>query len=198
MEHAERFTLARAWTGLHDDEFFWEPTLSTWSVRSRSEVRTSSPFGSGAWLVDFEFPEPQPVPMTSIAWLAWHIGSVPGRLADIDLLGGQRTMASGWTSPYLTHHRIFTSAEEARTAWWDGWSALRGAIGAMTDEQFAATAPGYTYAAEPMRDGLCVLGPPGPPVLATVFVAGALGELSHHATQICVLRDLYAHRSDAG
>lgn len=46
-------------------------------------------------------------------------------------------MASGWTSPYLTHHPMFTSATEAVTA-------------------------AYTYAAEPPRDGLCVAGPPGP------------------------------------
>jgi hypothetical protein len=31
--------------------------------------------------------------------LYWHIGSMPGRLCDIDLLGGTRTMARGWTSP---------------------------------------------------------------------------------------------------
>jgi hypothetical protein len=30
-------------------------------------------------------------------------------------------MASGWTSPYLTHHSMFTSAAEAVTALRDGW-----------------------------------------------------------------------------
>jgi hypothetical protein len=49
---------------------------------------------------------------------------MPGRLCDIDFLGGTRTMASGWTSPYLTHHPIFTSAAEAVTALRDGWQRL--------------------------------------------------------------------------
>jgi hypothetical protein len=73
---------ARAWEGLTDDEFFWEPFTTTWSIRRRDQI-----------------PEPAPVPMTTIAGLYWHIGSMPGRLCDIDLLGGTRTMASGWTSP---------------------------------------------------------------------------------------------------
>ena len=192
MYRIEYFTLERAWTGLTDDEFFWEPTPSTWSVRRRDECRTPTPFGRGEWVVDFEAPEPQPTPMTSIAWLAWHIGSMPGRLTEIDLFGGDRTMASGWTSPYLTHHPIFTTATEAVTVLREGWEKLRTAIEATGDEAFEALAPRYTYAAAPMKDGLAVLGPPGPTHPATFFVAGTLNEVSHHGTQICTLRDLFA------
>ena len=159
MYRIEHFTLERAWTELTDDEFFWEPTPSTWSIRPREECRTSTPFGDGDWLVDFEIPEPTPAPMTSIAWLFWHIGSV-GRLVDIDILGGRRTMASGWTSPYLTHHPIFTNAAAATTALRNGWADVRAAIEGTTDEQFEIETPRYTYAAAPMKDGLCVLGPP--------------------------------------
>src|SRR6476620_8264107 len=96
MQRIEFFTLRRAWDGLTDDEFFWEPTPSSWSVRRRSECRTNSPFGDGDWLVDFQGPEPNPVPMTTIAWLFWHIASVPSRLTDTDLFDGSRSMASGW------------------------------------------------------------------------------------------------------
>ena len=113
MHQTEYFTLARARAGLTDEEFFWEPFTTAWSIRRRGERRTSSPFGVGEWVADFEAPEPTPVPVTTIAWLYWHMGSVPGRLCDIDFLGGTRTMASGWTSPDLTHHPVFTSAAEA-------------------------------------------------------------------------------------
>jgi hypothetical protein len=193
MYRVECFTLERAWTNLTDDEFFWEPTPSTWSVRRRDECRTATPFGKGEWVVDFQIPEPHPIPMTSIAWLAWHIGSVPGRLVEIDFLGGDRAMASGWTSPYLTHHAIFTTAAEAVTALRDGWAALRSAIEATTDEQLETLAPRYEYAQAPMTDGICVVGPPGPEHPATFFVAGVINEVSHHGAQICTLRDLYAH-----
>lgn len=198
MSRIEIFSLDRACAGLTDDEFFWEPAPSSWSVRPRDECRTRSPFGAGALVVDFDVPEPTPVPMTSIAWLFWHVGSVPGRLTDIDVLGGSRTMASGWTSPYLTHHPIFTTAADATTTMREGWSALRSVVERTTDEQFEVPTPRYTYAAAPMRDGLCVLGPPGPEQPATSFVVLALNEVSHHASQIGTLRDLYAHRAWSG
>jgi hypothetical protein len=41
-------------------------------------------------------------PLTTIGWLMWHIGSMPGRLAQLDFLGGSKTTDTGWTSPYLT------------------------------------------------------------------------------------------------
>jgi hypothetical protein len=103
-------------------------------------------------------------------------------------------MASGWTSPYLTHHPIFTSAAEAVTALKDGWHRLREAIKRADDDQLEMTNAGYTYAPEPPRGGLCALGPPGPVHPATHFIAGTLNEVSHHATQIGALRDLYAWR----
>jgi hypothetical protein len=194
MHPIEHFTLARAWEDLTDDEFFWEPFTTTWSIRRQDQCRTGNPFGAGEWVADFEIPEPTPVPMTTIAWLYWHIGSMPGRLCDIDLLGGTRTMASGWTSPYLTHHPIFTSAAEAVTALRDGWQRLRGAIERADDDQLEVTTAGYTYAAEPPRGGLCVVGPPGPAHPATHFIAGTLTEVGHHGTQIGALRDVYAWR----
>jgi hypothetical protein len=194
MYRIEYFTLARAWEDLTDDEFFWEPFTMTWSIRRQDQCRTPNPFGAGEWVADFEIPEPAPVPMTTIAWLYWHIGSMPGRLCDIDLLGGTRTMASGWTSPYLTHHPIFTSAAEAVTALRGGWQRLREAIERADDDQLEVTTAGYTYAAEPPRGGLCVPGPPGPAHPATHFIAGTLTEVGHHGAQIGALRDLYAWR----
>lgn len=194
MHRIEQFTLTRARDGLSDDEFFWEPATTAWSIRPRSQCRTLSPFGNGEWVADFEIPEPTPVPMTTIAWLYWHVGSMAARLCDIDILGGSRTMATGWTSPYLSHHPIFTSAEEAVTAMAEGWQRLRDAIERADDDQLEVTASRYTYAAEPPRDGLCVAGPPGPRHPATFFIAATLCEVDHHGTQICTLRDLYAWR----
>jgi hypothetical protein len=194
MRPIEHFTLARAWEGLTDDEFLWEPFPTTWSIRRRDQCRTPNPFGAGDWVADFEIPEPTPVPMTTIGWLYWHIGSMPGRLCDIEFLGGTRTMASGWMSPYLTHHPIFTSAAEAVTALRDGWHRLRAAIEQADDDQLEATTAGYTYAAGvlPLQ-----VGPPGSAHTATHFIAATLTEVGHHGTQIGALRDLYAWRRSA-
>jgi hypothetical protein len=194
MHPIEHFTLARAWEDLTDDEFFWEPFATAWSIRRRDQCGTPDPFGAGEWVADFAIPEPAPAPVTTIAWLYWHIGSMPGRLCDIDFMGGTRTMASGWTSPYLTHHPVFTSAAEAVTALRDGWQRLREAIERAGDDQLEVTTAGYTYAAEPPRGGVCVAGPPGPARPATRFIAGTLTEIGHHGTQIGTLRDLYAWR----
>jgi hypothetical protein len=122
---------------------------------------------------------------------------VPGRLRDIDLLGGGRTMATGWTSPYLAHHPVFTSAAEAVSQLRDGWQRLHGAIERADDHQLEVTAAGYTYAAEPPRSGLCVAGPPGPARPATHFIAATLNEVGHHGTPIGALRDVYAWRGSA-
>jgi len=194
MHPIEHFTLARAWEGLTDDEFFWEPFTTTWSIRRQDQCPTPNPFGAGEWVADFAIPEPVPVPMTTIAWLYWHIGSMPGRLCDIDFLGGTRTMASGWTSPYLTHHPIFTSAAEAVTALRDGWQRLREAIERADDDQLEVTTAGYTYAAGVLP---LVVGPPGPAHPATHFIAATLTEVGHHGTQIGALRDVYAWRRSA-
>ena len=47
-----------------------------------------------------------------------------GPLAQLDFLGGDRTLASGWTSPYLTHHRVFPTASDATETLRAGWKAL--------------------------------------------------------------------------
>lgn len=51
--------------GLSDDECRWEPAQPCWTVRADA---------TGVWHADWEQPEPEPVPNTSIGWLTWHIG----------------------------------------------------------------------------------------------------------------------------
>ncbi|AZK95773.1 MULTISPECIES: DinB family protein [Streptomyces] len=51
--------------GLDFDDHLWEPAPGAWNVR---------PDGAGRWVPDWQVPEPDPVPTTSIGWLSWHIG----------------------------------------------------------------------------------------------------------------------------
>ncbi len=198
MEHIEGFTLRRAWTQLTDDELFWEPAAGTWGLRRRDECRTTTPFGDGDWVADFDnevalaaMTTGEIEPMTTIGWLLWHIASVPGRLAQLDFLGGDKTLSSGWTSPYLSHHPVFTAASSATDTLRAGWDELKAALDKADDQVLEQPTPQYTYAPEPPRGGLLMLGPPGPEVPGYFSVASTLNEVSHHGTQICVLRDLY-------
>ncbi|MEA3054898.1 MAG: hypothetical protein QOD30_330, partial [Actinomycetota bacterium] len=142
MYFIERFTLNRAWNGLSDEEVFWEPVPGSWSVRPIAECRTRTPFLIGEWAADMDSEVALGAdgittfePLTTIGWLLWHVGSMPGRAAELDFLGGTHTAESGWTSPYLALHPIFTTADEAVGAMRTGWRALGAALGDATDDQ---------------------------------------------------------------
>ena len=59
--------------GLTDAEYLWEPVEGCWNVRPRADARTRMAAGSGDWIMDYEFPEPSPAPVTTIAWRLGHI-----------------------------------------------------------------------------------------------------------------------------
>lgn len=60
-------TLARL-QGLADEEYWWEPVPSCWSVRRRD----------GHWVADNAVPAPEPPPFTTIAWRLDHLTSCYG------------------------------------------------------------------------------------------------------------------------
>ena len=185
MFFIEMFTLNRAWNGLTDDELMWEPTEGAWTVGPVAECRTPTPFVTGTMAADFDVAvvgDRSMEPLTSIAWLFWHVGSMPGRAAELDFFGGAHTAASGWTSPYITAHPMFTKADEAVTAMQTGWRALETALRWATDEQLERPTRFWGY-------------PDGPMGTGAQIVASVLNEVSHHATQIGVLRDFYQVRA---
>lgn len=189
MFFVELYTLNRAWDGLTDDELLWEPTAGCWTVRPVDRSQTATPFVVGAWEADYDADLVMAAidgkaiePLTSIAWLFWHVGSQPGRAAELDFLGGPHAADSGWTSPYIAAHPIFTTADEAVGAMRAGWRALEAALREATDEQLERPVRFWGY------------GGPGPRGTGAQVIASVLNEVSHHGTQIGVLRDLYRHR----
>jgi hypothetical protein len=95
MLFIEMFTLERAWTDLSDDELMWEPVAGSWTIRPVAECRTATPFITGSFAADFDAGLVEAAiegratePLTSIAWLFWHVGSQPGRAAELDVFGG--------------------------------------------------------------------------------------------------------------
>ncbi len=68
--------LSRVLGDIDDEEFFWEPVAGCWTVHLRSEVRAASADGCGEWVIDYEVPDPDPAPVTTIAWRTVHISAV--------------------------------------------------------------------------------------------------------------------------
>ena len=60
-------------TGLTDREYFWEPVADAWSVRPRGQSTAPVQAGAGDFTIDFAFPEPEPAPVTTIAWRLGHL-----------------------------------------------------------------------------------------------------------------------------
>ncbi|MDX6326404.1 MAG: hypothetical protein QOK15_2758 [Nocardioidaceae bacterium] len=58
--------------GLTDEEYLWEPVAS-WSIRPRGDSSAPVQGGSGAYVVEFAFPEPEPPAFTTIAWRISHV-----------------------------------------------------------------------------------------------------------------------------
>lgn len=52
--------------GITDKEYFWKPVQNCWTVHLNNEDQ---------WIVDYETPEPDPPPFTTIAWKLVHLAS---------------------------------------------------------------------------------------------------------------------------
>ncbi|WP_196804182.1 DinB family protein [Marmoricola sp. URHB0036] len=61
------------WGGLTDDEYFWEPVADCWNVRRVGEGSAAVQAGTGEWRCDYAYPEPDPAPVTTIAWRLAHL-----------------------------------------------------------------------------------------------------------------------------
>ncbi len=166
-EHQLRSRLA----GLTDEEYLWEPVAGAWSVRPRGTALTAMAAGAGDLVIDWEYPEPSPAPVTTIAWRLGHV--IVGVL-------GMRNAAHFGREPvdYATFSYAGTAAgalaqlDDELTVWLDGVRGL--------DEQ------GLDRPCGPAE------GPFADAPMATL-VLHIHRELIHHLAEVSLLRDLYAH-----
>jgi hypothetical protein len=200
MDLIDFFTLGRALDGLTQDEFDWKPHPGAWGVARREACTTPTPGGAadGEWVVDNDWAVVMAAydewktgvspgeatkfePMSTIGWLLNHFGAAPGFAATLTFVGGD-VRPTPEVYAQMWGHTILGSADEAVARFRDGWAALRTAVAGATDAVLERPNPGY----------------PSPPtstspdgVLGYVSLAGLLNEVSHHGTQICMLRDLF-------
>ena len=101
--------------GLTDEEFWWEPVPDAWTVRLGRD---------GRWSADYEEPDPEPAPFTTITWRLVHVAECklmyheyafgPGKLIWPDL-----------ASPHTAGDGV-TALEEGHTLLTDDLDGPRG------------------------------------------------------------------------
>ncbi|WP_028920831.1 DinB family protein [Pseudonocardia acaciae] len=183
---------------LTDREYLWEPAPGAWSVRPRgttvfsphtpagldersadgcfpSGAGRAAPMvgGSGEFTIDFAFPEPDPPPVTTIAWRMCHL---------IVGVFGMR-VAGHFGGPAMDY---------------DTYDYPGDAAGALSqlDQAYAAWAAGVRGLG---ADGLSrpcgpAEGPWADHPMATL-VLHINREVIHHGAEIALLRDLYRHHN---
>jgi hypothetical protein len=147
--------------GLGTDEYRWEPAEDCWTIRPVD----------GHWLADVSDRDPQPAPVTTIAWRLWHIGS--------DCLAHYVSPSLGdWPLP-VRDREWYGDAESALPVLHTAFDTFRSRIEALGE------------------DGLWQpLGPAWGPYAESSWadlVVHALDELAHHGAEVALLRDLYPH-----
>lgn len=159
--------------GLTDDEYLWEP-VPGWSVRPRGTAATQMAAGGGDFVIDFEFPAPEPAPVTTIAWRLGHV--IVGVLAvrNHSHFGGPPADYNSW--------RYAGTADEALAQLDAAYAHWIEAIKGLSDADLA----------RPVGQAE---GPWGEMPMATL-VLHIHREVIHHGAEISLLRDLYAHRQD--
>lgn len=152
--------------GLTDEEYLWEPVEGCWSIRLRPEE------DGGGFTIDWQYPEPSPPPVTTIAWRLAHITVGVFAMRNASHFDGPPT-------DYLVHPYAGTAAEALKQlddayAHWS--SGVRG-LDVERLEQPCGDAEG-PYSRHPF--------------LALVLHINR--EALHHGAEVLLLRDLYRHR----
>jgi hypothetical protein len=160
--------------GLTDDEYLWEPVPEMWSIRPRESARTAMAAGAGDLVIDFELPEPDPVPATTVAWRIGHL--------VVGVLGSRNASHFG-------HPAVDYATME--------WPATAAGALARLEAEYATWVMGVRGLDE-RRLGEPV-GPAEGPFADHPYAALVLHihrEVIHHAAEILLLRDLYRWRPD--
>jgi hypothetical protein len=150
--------------GLEDDEYLWRPVTPSWSV-----VRVGDRYE-----VERDVPPPDPAPLTTIAWLTWHLG--------VECLDGytERSFGPDARALDLAPLQWFPTASGALEALDVQWAVFRERYGSIPDDLLAAPlGPSWGVWAEASWADM---------------LQHVADELIHHGSQVAMLRDLHRLR----
>ena len=155
--------------GLTDEEYLWEPGPGAWSIRPRGEARSSMAAGGGDLVADFEYPEPDPAPITTIAWRLGHVIVGVFAARNASHFGGPAVdyATFAWAG---TAKEALAQLDDAYATWVDGVRGLDAA--ALEAPVGPAEGP---FAKDPMAG----------------LVLHIHREAIHHLAEVTLLRDLY-------
>jgi hypothetical protein len=156
---------------LTDEEYLWEPAPGAWSIRRRGEAMSPKPFGPGEWQIDDAPGDPDPTPVTTIAWRLGHL--------HLDFAGTWEWTFGGRRQPPAELVDFSPSAAVALERFWATMDRWRDSVAAVTPEQLDTVG----YSQYPYSDAAEL-------PFITVIWAGNL-EFIHHMAEIALLRDLY-------
>lgn len=163
--------------GLTDAEYFWQPVPGCWSIRRRGESTAPICVGAGEYTIDYGFPEPDPPPVTTIAWRLAHmiVGLFASRTATH--FGGPPADWPTWEYG-TTAKQALRQLDETYAAWRD---AVRGLGDAGLARPVGSAEGDGQYADSSMAD----------------LILHINREAIHHGAEIALLRDLYQWRGDS-
>jgi DinB superfamily len=158
--------LDRRLGGVADAEFFWEPAGSCWTVRP-------DPSRAGRYVIDYEEPEPEPPPLTTIAWRLVHLANGNWIYWEYAFGPGER-MFPDLVIPHTGNAalRYWHDSREPITAW----------LEEATDDDLAQSRPSHLGEPRTAGDVMMIL----------------VDEQVHHGAEIALLRDLYRSLRDHG
>lgn len=156
---------------LTDGEYLWEP-VPGWSVRPRGTCTSLAPIGRGPWQRDDAPDDPDPAPVTTIAWRLAHMTVEVLAMRVTDHFGGSPADYETWEYAG-TASEALEQLDTQYAAWLSGVRSL-GPTG-------LARPCGRTEG--PWADA---------PIAGLVLHINR--ELLHHGAEVALLRDLYAHR----
>ena len=158
--------------GLSDEEYFWEPVAGCWSLRERGTSTEATLVGTGEYLCEFIYPEPENPPVTTIAWRlahvivgvfaarnASHFGGPPASWREFDYAG--------------TAKEALAQLDDAYATW------IKAVRGLGPDGLIRPCGPAEgPYAESPLAE----------------LVLHINREALHHGAEIALLRDLYRRK----
>ena len=143
--------------GLTDDEYFWEPVPDVWTIHRDNSI-------------DWQYPAPEPTPVTTIAWRMAHIIVGVFNMRTASHFGGPPADHMTWQYA-MTADDALKQLDDAYEAWM---------AGVRTADLSKAVGPAEgPFAEEPMA----------------TLVLHINREVIHHAAEIALLRDLYLRES---
>jgi hypothetical protein len=162
--------------GLTDDEYRWEPVPGAWNLRPRGEARTPMAAGAGDLVLDFAYPQPEPAPVTTIAWRLAHV--------IVGIFGARNASHFGGPPMDYQSFAYAATAKEALEQLDEGYARWVAGVRGLDEERLAVP-----------------VGPAEGPYAELPYATLVLHinrEAIHHLAEVALLRDLYAHRPGGG